>query len=53
MNKQEKLILPFSFDPKKNLQLNGLKKQSTLGQIKLPIGNYDYLKNLIDFLKNI
>jgi hypothetical protein len=32
----QKLILPFSFDPKKNLYTNGLKK--TLGQIKLPTG---------------
>jgi hypothetical protein len=41
-HQQEKIILPFSFDPKKNLQINGLKKNqqlhSTLGQIKLPTG---------------
>ncbi len=52
-NKQEKIILPFSFDPKKNLQLNGLKKNqqfhSTLGQIKLPTGktSSDYSINFM------
>ncbi len=41
-DKQQKIILPFSFDPKKNLHTNGYKKNqqyhSTLGQIKLPTG---------------
>jgi len=41
-DKQEKLIQPFSFDPKRNLHTNGFKKNqqshSKLGQIKLPTG---------------
>lgn len=41
-DKQEKIILPFTFDPKKNLHLNGFKKnQSTFGQIKLSTGTSD------------
>jgi hypothetical protein len=35
-DKQQTIILPFSFDPKKNLHFNGC--HSTLGQIKLPTG---------------
>jgi 16S rRNA G966 N2-methylase RsmD len=41
-DKQQKLTLPFLFDPKKTLHINGCKKtqqyHSTLGQIKLPTG---------------
>ena len=41
-DKQQKVILPFSFDPKKTLHINGYKKNqqyhSTLEQIKLPTG---------------
>jgi hypothetical protein len=42
-DKRQKLILPFSFDPKKNLLSNGFKKnQSTIGQIKLPTGRIQF-----------
>ena len=51
-DKQQKLILPFSFDPKKNLYTNGLKKtQSALEQIKVPTGMFQTLTRRKSFIE--
>jgi hypothetical protein len=50
-DKQQKLILPFRFDPKKTLHINGLKKnhqhRSTLEQTKLPTGMRHYRNRVL------